>query len=187
MSTVIFSTNSLNKASGLLLLLVRISTGHAHFLYDEVHEPMRPTTVFSVVVHLKSALGKLPIKSIERRYIHPVFKLGKETIFEPSKHSNPYACIFSTGDLEQATAYPEVYPNIKIMCLLQLCYTFIPIGWENLINCFSSLPASLFTPPPLISLLLLSITCTHILMLRRLAIISQHSKCHLHLRNGGKT
>ena len=44
-STVLFSTNSLNKASGLLLLLVHVSTGHAHFLDDEIREPMRPTTV----------------------------------------------------------------------------------------------------------------------------------------------
>ena len=39
-------TNSLNRASGLLLLLVRVSTGHAYFLDDEIREPMRPTTVF---------------------------------------------------------------------------------------------------------------------------------------------
>ena len=44
-STVLFSTNFL-KASGLLLLLVRVSTGHAHFLDDEIREPMRPTMVF---------------------------------------------------------------------------------------------------------------------------------------------
>ena len=71
MSTVLFSTNSLNKASELLLLLVRVSTGHTHFLDDEIREPMRPTTVtyFSVVVCLKSALGKLPIQSVERRHI----------------------------------------------------------------------------------------------------------------------
>ena len=46
MSTVLFFTNSLNKASGLLLLLVRVSMGHAHFLDNEIREPMRPTTVF---------------------------------------------------------------------------------------------------------------------------------------------
>ena len=39
-------TNSLNRASGLFLLLVRVSTGHTYFLDDEIREPMRPTTVF---------------------------------------------------------------------------------------------------------------------------------------------
>ena len=43
------------------------------------------------------------------------------------------------------------------------------LGQANLIDCFSSLPASLFTPPPLISLLLLSVTA-RILMLRSLDI-----------------
>ena len=113
--------------SGLLLLLVRISTSHTHFLDDEIREPMRPTTVFSVVVRLKSALGKLPIESVERHHIQPVFKnLEKKPPSSQSKHSNPYAC---SGDVEQAAAYPEVYPNIKITCFLQLCYTFIPICW----------------------------------------------------------
>ena len=52
------------------------------------------------------------------------------------------------------------------------------------LDCFSSL----ITPPPLISLSLLSITCAYILMLRRLDIILQHRKSclsgtGLHLTN----
>ena len=126
MSTVLFSTNSLNKASGLLLLLVRVSTGHTHFLDDKIREPLRPTTVFSVVVCLKSALGKLPIErgAIYNRFLN----LEKQPPSSQSKHSNPYTC---SGDVEQATAYPEVYPNIKITCFLQLCYIFIPICWGH--------------------------------------------------------
>jgi len=50
------------------------------------------------------------------------------------------------------------------------------LGWANLINCFSSPLSSHFTPPPQISLLLLSIMRALILLLRRLAIILQHSK-----------
>ena len=84
MSAVLFSTNSLNKASGLLLLLVRVNMGHGHFL-DEICEPMRPTMVFFSCSMPESALGKLPIKSVERCYIHLAFKLGKETTFEPKQ------------------------------------------------------------------------------------------------------
>ena len=55
--------------------------------------------------------------------------LEKKPPSSQSKHSNPYASSFSISDVEQAAAYPEVYPNIKITCPLQLCYTFIPICW----------------------------------------------------------
>jgi len=46
---VLFFQNSPNKVSRLLFILVRVSTGHAHFSNDEIHiswVPMRHSTVF---------------------------------------------------------------------------------------------------------------------------------------------
>ena len=62
------------------------------------------------------------------------------------------------------------------------------LGQANLINCFSSPPASLFAPSTSnFFFAVINHMHMHILMLRRLAIILLHSKCHLCLRNGGKT
>ena len=134
MSTVLFSTNSLNKASGLLLLLVCVSTGHAHFLDDEMREPMRPTTVFFSCSTPEKCTGKATHKVCREVLYTPGFlNSEKKPLSSQSKHSNPYACSFSTGNVEQAAAYPEVYPNIKITCSLQLCYTFIPICWGTVV------------------------------------------------------
>ena len=49
LSLALFSKNSPSKASSLLFIFARISTGHAHFLNDEIRisrVPMRYSTVF---------------------------------------------------------------------------------------------------------------------------------------------
>ena len=118
MSTVLFPTNSLNKASGLLLLLVRVRTGHVHFLDNEIREPMRPTTVFFSCSTPEKCSGKLPTESVERRHIQPVFKLEKETTFEPKQtHSNPYGVV---AMLYRQQHIPRCIPTLKS----RACYNY---------------------------------------------------------------
>ena len=78
MSTVLFSTNFLNKASGLLLLLVCVSTGHAHFLDDKIHEPMRPTTVFFSCSMPEKCSGKATHKVCREVLYTPSFLTRKK-------------------------------------------------------------------------------------------------------------
>ena len=111
MSTALFPTNSLNKASGLLLLLICISMGHAHFLDDEIHEPMRPTMVFFSCSTPEKCSGKATHK-VSRDAIYTWFLNSEKKLpSSQSKHSNPYVCSFSTGNVKQAAAYPKVYPT----------------------------------------------------------------------------
>ena len=67
---------------------------------------------------------------------------------------------------------PTQQKGKKVVWALDGCSLFLLLlGQANWINYFSSPPTTLFTPSPLDSLLLLSITCACTLMLRRLAII----------------
>ena len=109
----------------MLLVLVCVSTDHAHFLDDEKREPLRPTVVFFSCSMPEKCSGKATHRVCrEAPYTTVFLNSEKKPPLSQSTHSNPYAC---SGNVEQAAAYPEVYPNIKITYLLQLCYTFIPM------------------------------------------------------------
>jgi len=76
-----------SKASGLLFVFIRVSTGHAHFPTDEIRSPwipMRPSRLFFGCRMPERLTGKAGLDGCYAR-----FSIGKETHLR----SRAYLCV----------------------------------------------------------------------------------------------
>ena len=118
MSTVLFSTNSLNRASGLLLLLVRVSIGHAHFLDDEIRKPMRPTTVFFSCSTPEKCSGKATYRVCREAPYTTGFSTPKRNHLRAKENTLIFTRVVAMPNRQQYI--PKCIPTLKS----RVCYNY---------------------------------------------------------------